>query len=280
MKDQTILIIGKNGKTGARVEQRLQDLGYRTRGVSRSTRPAFDWLNSATWEASLRGATSAYVTFQPDLAVPGAEQIIREFVAAAGKAGIQHLVLLSGRGEDGAQRAEAVLQQSGLDWNVVRASWFAQNFSENFMLEGIQSGKLVLPESNTPEPFVDIDDLAEVAVAALTRPELRNQLFELTGPRSITFEECIKEISLATGRDIKYAPVPLNAYIEGMQAQGFPEEYQWLINELFSVVFDGRNESVEGGVQQVLGRPATDFRDYVKKTAASGIWNLAEKQSA
>lgn len=280
MQDQTILIIGKKGKTGARVEQRLKALGYRTRGVSRSTRPAFNWLNPATWAQALSGVTSAYVTFQPDLAVPGAVQIMREFVCAAKTAGVQHLVLLSGRGEDGAKRAEAVVQQSGLAWNVIRASWFAQNFSENFMLEGIQNGELILPENSTPEPFIDIDDLAEVAVAALTRPQLRNTLFEVTGPRAMTFADCIDDISIATGRDIKYTQIPLDAYLEGMKAQGFATEYRWLINELFSVLFDGRNTPTTKGVQQALGRPATDFRDYVKKTVATGIWNPPEKQHA
>ncbi len=280
MKHQTILIIGKNGKTGSRVEQLLQTQGYSTRGVSRSTTPAFDWRNSNTWSAALEGVNSAYVTFQPDLAIPEAEEIIREFVAAAKIAGLEHLVLLSGRGEDGAQRAEQVLQKSGLSWNVVRASWFAQNFSENFMLEGIQNGELVLPASDVPEPFVDIDDLAEVAVAALTRPQLRNRVFEVTGPQAITFKDCVQEIARQTGRTIQYIPIPVADFIDGMKAQGFPKEYQWLINELFTVLFDGRNTPTADGVEQALGRPASSFSDYVKKTAASGIWNREKARSA
>ena len=272
MNDQTFLVIGKNGKTGARVQRRLQALGCTTRGVSRSTTPAFDWLNQATWGPALAGISSAYVTFQPDLAVPGAEQIMQAFVQAAKEAGVQHLVLLSGRGEEGALRAELVVQQSGLNWNLVRASWFAQNFSESFMLEGIQNGHLVLPQSSTAEPFMVIDDLAEVAVAALTQRDLRNQLFEVTGPQCLTFEQCIEQISQATGRTIEYTPVPLPDYIDGMKAQGFSEDYQWLIHELFSVVFDGRNASVAHGVEQALGRPATAFKSYVKKAVASGIW--------
>ncbi|WP_019605479.1 SDR family oxidoreductase [Teredinibacter turnerae] len=280
MNEQTILVIGKYGKTGARVEASLQRQGYNTRGVSRSTQPAFDWLDENTWASALAGITAAYVTFQPDLAVPGADEIMRNFVTAAKRAGVAHLVLLSGRGEPGAQRAEAVIQNSGLTWNIVRASWFAQNFSENFMLEGIQNGALVLPECNTPEPFIDIDDLADVAVAALTQPELQNTLFEVTGPRLMTFAECINEISNATGRNIQYLPVPLDTYIAGMQEMGLPEEYQWLLNELFREVFDGRNQYIADGVEQALGRPATDFSDYVKKTAASGVWNSADSKSA
>ena len=145
MQNSPILIVGKTAKTGLRVEQRLQALGYATRGVSRSTSPAFDWEDQDTWRAAMMGTRSAYVTFHPDLAVPTAEQTIRDFVALAAELGLRHLVLLSGRGEDGARRAELVLEEGGLDWNIVRASWFMQNFSENFMIEGILNGELMLP---------------------------------------------------------------------------------------------------------------------------------------
>ena len=136
-----ILVVGKNGKTGWRVNRRLQEMGYSTRAVSRSSSPAFDWENQDTWRDALQGTRSAYVSFHPDLAIPSAEQGIRDFVALATELGLEHLVLLSGRGEDGARRAEQVLVRSGLTWNIVRANWFMQNFSENFMIEGILRGE-------------------------------------------------------------------------------------------------------------------------------------------
>ena len=187
MQDAPILIIGRNAKTGWRVDRRLQALGHMTRAVSRSTTPTFDWQAPHTWREAMAGTRAAYVTFHPDLAIPSAEQTIREFVTLAAELGLEHLVLLSGRGEDGARRAERVLEQSGLDWNIVRASWFMQNFSESFMLDGILKGELMLPAGDIAEPFIDVDDLADVAVAVLTRPELRNRVFELSGPRAMTF---------------------------------------------------------------------------------------------
>jgi len=281
MKQPPILIIGKNGKTGSRVNQRLQALGYATRPVSRSTRPSFDWENPATWRSAIAGSDTAYVTYQPDLAVPGAEATIKAFVRVAAEAGLKHIVLLSGRGEKGAERAEEILKASGLSWNIVRASWFCQNFSESFMLEGILAGELVLPAGDTVEPFIDADDIADVAVTALTEPRHRNKLFEVTGPRALTFAQCIQEISEALGRPLKFTTIPIDAYINALQEQGIPEDLQWLLRELFTVVFDGRNSKVMPGVEEALGRPATDFRDYVRKTVASGVWDtVMQKASA
>ncbi len=272
MKTRPILIIGKNGKTGSRVAARLDALGHATRAVSRSTNPAFDWRDRATWHDAVAGARAAYVTYQPDLAVHGADADIRAFVELALDSGVEHVVLLSGRGEDGAERAEAILQASGLDWNVVRTSWFMQNFSESFMVDGILAGELALPAGDTREPFVDADDIADVAVAALTRPELRNRLFEVTGPRALTFAECVAAISNAAGYPIEYTEVPVDSFIEAVKEQGEPEAMQWLLHELFTVVFDGRNSEPMTGVEDALGRPAGDFEEYVRKTVQSGGW--------
>jgi uncharacterized protein YbjT (DUF2867 family) len=281
MNNSPILIIGKNGKTGRRVNERLQALGYTTRPVSRSTTPSFDWEKSETWQSAIEGADSAYVTYQPDLAVPNAEPAIREFVRIAREAGLKHIVLLSGRGEEGAQRAEEVVKSSGISWNIVRASWFCQNFSESFMLEGILAGELVLPAGDTLEPFVDADDIADVAVAALTEPDHRNKVFEVTGPRALTFAQCIREISEALGRPVKFTSVPVDAYIDALREQGVPKEMQWLLHELFTVVFDGRNSKVIFGVEEALGRVATDFKTYVQKTVKSGVWAAEmQKESA
>ena len=281
MKQSPILIIGKNGKTGARVNQRLQTLGYETRAVSRSTSPAFDWENSDTWRSAIEGTRSAYVTYQPDLAVPNAEVAIKKFMRLAKDVGLEHIVLLSGRGEEGAQRAEEVLKASGLSWNIIRASWFAQNFSESFMLEGILDDELVLPAGDIVEPFIDADDIADVVVAALTETSHRNKLFEVTGPRALTFAQCLDEISEAIGHTVKFTSIPVDAYINALNEQGLPEEMQWLLRELFTVVFDGRNCKVMSGVEEALGRPATDFKSYIHKAIESGVWNpLMQKKSA
>lgn len=279
MSKQT-LIIGKNAKTGHRVNTLLKQAGYQTRAVSRGTSPAFDWDDPSNWVDVMLGCDAAYVCFQPDLAVPASKQAIQQLITAAKQAGIEHIVLLSGRGEQGAQNAEELLVASGLRWNVVRASWFAQNFSEGFLIEGILNQTIALPAGDIPEPFIDVDDIAEVAVACITQASLSNQVFEVTGPELLTFKQCVAKISQALARPINYVPITCEEFIEGLKSQGLPNDVLWLMNELFSVVMDGRNSYVSHGVEHALGRPATSFDDYVTKSIASGVWLLpAESKS-
>ncbi|CAA0118219.1 NAD(P)H azoreductase [BD1-7 clade bacterium] len=267
-----VLIIGATAKTGRRVANLLSQSGQPVRAVSRSTTPAFDWENPATWAPVLDGVRQAYITFQPDLAIPVAEETIRGFAHTARQAGVEHLVLLSGRGEEGAQRAEQVLQESGLDWNVVRASWFNQNFDEGMLRDSILEGHLMLPIGDVPEPFIDVDDIADVAFATLTQQELRNRVFEVTGPALMTFADCVQSIAEATGRPIQYSQVPLADFLSGMRAAGQPEGVLWLLELLFTDVLDGRNSKVTDGVEQALGRPARSFDDYVAKVVAANGW--------
>jgi uncharacterized protein YbjT (DUF2867 family) len=273
--EQPTLVLGGTGKTGRRVAERLWDRGLPIRIGSRSGEPPFDWENEATWAPALRGVESVYVTYQPDLAVPGAVETVRSFVAVAVAGGVRRLVLLSGRGEEEAQHAEQVVRESGVDWTFLRASWFSQNFSESYLLEPILSGDVVLPAGDVAEPFVDADDIADVAVAALTEDGHAGRLYELTGPRLLTFAEAVAEIAQATGRAIRYVQVAPEAYAAALAEQGVPADYVWLMNYLFTTVLDGRNASLADGVQRALGREPRDFVDYARETASSGVWDVS-----
>jgi len=268
-----ILIIGGGGKTGSRVNSLLQARGFPTRPVSRSTTPSFDWTRPEGWTAALDGVSAAYVTFQPDLAVDGATEAIAELSRLAREKGLKRIVLLSGRGEPGAQRAEAVLQSSGVEWTIVRASWFDQNFSEGYLIDGILAGEVALPAGPVPEPFIDIDDIADVVTAALSEDGHANRLYEVTGPRLLTFAEAVNEIARVVGRPIRYRQVTPEESIGSMRGAA-PDDVIDLLHELFTVVLDGRNSKVMHGVEEALGRPARDFSDYVRKTAATGIWRI------
>lgn len=274
MQISTVAVIGGLGKTGGRVAKRLKDRGIDVRAVSRSTTPSFDWQDRSTWRQALEGASAAYVTFQPDLAVAWAAEAISAFAQTAVEAGVKHIVLLSGRGEDGAVLSEKELKAIGVDYTVLRASWFNQNFSEGAFLDGLLQGKLALPAGDVLEPFVDADDLADAAVEALTNPCHRNQTYELTGPRALTFRDVVSEIATASGRTIEYETVPINAFIAEMAAFGLPRETTDLLHELFTQVLDGRNSQIEDGIRQILGREPKDFSDYAREAAATGIWSV------
>ncbi|RIQ14469.1 NAD(P)H-binding protein [Jiangella rhizosphaerae] len=269
----TTLVLGGTGKTGARIVERLTARGVDVRVGSRSAEVPFDWTDRSTWTAALAGVGRVYVSYYPDLAIPGAVDAVAALTEAARDAGVQRLVLLSGRGEEEAQAAEQVVQRSGLEWTIVRCAWFNQNFDENYLLEPVLAGEVALPAGDVPEPFVDADDIADVAVAALTEDRHVGELYELTGPRLLTFAEAVAEIAKATGREIAFVPVPLDDYSAALEAEGLPSDLAWLIGYLFREVLDGRNASLADGVQRALGRAPKDFSDYARDTAATGVWN-------
>ncbi len=269
------LVVGGTGKTGRRVAERLIRQGVKTRVGSRSAVIPFDWNDRSTWDAALAGVSAAYLTYAPDLAIPGATEAVQAFVDKAVAKGVQRLVLLSGRGEEEAQRCERIVREAGVEWTVVRASWFNQNFSEGDFLGMVLDGAIALPAADIPEPFVDVNDIADVAVAALTEDGHNGEIYELTGPRMLTFTEVAKEISLAAGREVVFVQVPKAAFAAGIAESGAPEELVWLLNYLFDTVLDGRNAYLCDGVQRALGREPTDFADYARRIAASGLWKLA-----
>jgi len=274
------LVLGGTGKTGRRVAERLQARGVATRVASRSVDPSFDWHDPDGWDAVLDGVKSAYITYAPDLAIPGATDSIRRFVDRAVAQGVQRLVLLSGRGEEEAQACERIIQEADIEWTVVRASWFMQNFSEGEFLDMVQAGAITLPAAEVPEPFVDVNDIADVAVAALTGDGHAYEVYEVTGPRMLTFAGLAREISRAAGRDVRFTRIPADAFAQAIVDSGAPDDIAWLLNYLFETVLDGRNARIGDGVQRALGREPADFADFARRAAARGVWNGNGEEAA
>lgn len=272
-----ILVTGGTGTTGRRIVQRLQAQNIPVRIGSRAASPAFDWEKPETWDAVLQGIERVYIAFQPDLALPSAIGTIQAFTDKAAASGVKRLVLLSGRGEPEAEACEQVVQKSGLEWTVLRCSVFSQNFSERFFLDGLLSGELYLPvERDLVEPFLDVEDIADIGALALTEDRHIGQLYELSGPRLMTFTDAVAEIGEASGRTISYIQIPLEDYMAALEDAQLPPDMVWVINYLFTTIFDGRNTSLTDGVQRALGRAPRDFSEYVRETAATGVWNPVE----
>jgi uncharacterized protein YbjT (DUF2867 family) len=269
-----ILVLGGKGKTGRKVAERLTKLDQLVRIGSRSEKPGFDWEDPSTWSAAMKGMDKIYITFQPDLAVPGASEAIEGLVKEAKRNKIKKLVLLSGKGEREAELCEQTIIHSGIDYTIVRASWFNQNFSESFFLDPILAGYVALPQAEAAVPYVDTDDIADVVVATLLDDKHNGQIYELTGPRLLTFEEVIKDIAKATHREITFAAISPPAYIQMLEEQQVPAEYIWLINYLFTeVLANKKNAVVTNDIEKILGRQAKDFSAFVKETAVTGVWN-------
>ena len=266
------LVLGGTGKTGRRVVERLTRRHLPVRVGSRSAGVPFDWEDSATWGPSLDGVGAVYVSYFPDLAASGTPEAVGAFADLAVARGVKRLVLLSGRGEEEAQASEKAVADSGADWTVLRASWFAQNFSEGYLLDPLLGGDVALPAGAVGEPFTDADDIAEVAAAVLTEDGHIGQDYELTGPRLLTFAEAVGTIADAAGRPITYTEIPAEDFAAGLAAEQVPADIVELLMYLFTTVLDGRNASVGDGVERVLGRPAKDFADYARDAAATGIW--------
>ncbi|WP_273241545.1 NAD(P)H-binding protein [Hyphomonas atlantica corrig.] len=270
-----VLVLGGTGKTGRRIVSRLKRRGIETRIGSRSASPAFDWQDPDGWDATLKGAYSVYISYTPDLAVPAAKEAILELVHRAKAHGVKHLVLLSGRGEPDAQACERFVQESGIDWTIVRASWFNQNFSEGEFLQLVLSGNITLPVGHVREPFIDADDIADVAVAALTETGHAGEVYEVTGPRLMTFEDVAQDIANASGRPVKFVRIPSEDFLQGLRQAGAPDDQIWLLDYLFTNVLDGRNAHLTDGVQRALGRPSKDFSEFAREMAATGLWRNA-----
>ena len=279
-KEKPTLVLGGTGKTGRRVVERLEARGLPVRVGSRSGEPPFDWEDRATWAPALDGVASVYLTYYPDLAVPGAVEAAASFAELAVRSGVPRLALLSGRGEPEAERAEHAVRDTGAELTILRSTWFMQNFSEDYMLEHVLSGEIRLPRGDVPTPFLDADDIADVAVAALTDDRHIGELYELTGPRSLTLADVAAEIAKAAGREVRYVPVTLEEHAAEAAEHGVPPEFVELLTYVFDEVVDGRNANTTDGVQRALGREPRDFGDYARRTAATGVWNKVPAQHA
>ncbi len=274
MLDQPILVIGSTGKTGSRIATALNERGFPIRHGSRNADIPFDWEKPETWERALEGVSSVYVSYFPDLAFPGATQKIEALTKVAVKARVKRLVLLSGRGETHAQNCENIVKSCGLEYTLIRASWFAQNFSEGYLRDPVLDGKIALPARNVREPIIDVNDIADVAVAALTEERHSGQLYEVTGPRLMSFDKAAAELSATIGRPVRYIPITFDEFHASMTEIG-GEFIADVFTGICRETLDGRNEYLGDGVQRALNRKPRDFADFCRVAAASGTWSEA-----
>ncbi|AVH55873.1 MULTISPECIES: NmrA family NAD(P)-binding protein [Streptomyces] len=270
-RNMTVLVTGATGRTGRRVAEAARAAGLTVRAASRSQ--GFDWDDRSTWADALRGADAAYLVHPTDVGSPAATEAVGALAREAVGLGVPRLVLLSSRGEERARPTEEALKAPGADWTVVRAAWFAQNFSEGPLVDGLRHGELVFPAGEVREPFIDARDIADVVVAVLTSGDrYAGQELAVSGSRPLTFREAVAEIAAATGSELTYTPVTARQYGDRLAGFGVPPEEAEFLVDLFESLLDGRNSYLSDGVQQILGREPRDYGDFVREAAAAGVW--------
>lgn len=274
MQSQPILVVGANGKTGSRVVARLEEKGFAVRRGSRNADIPFDWEDMTTWAPALFGVSKAYVTYFPDLAFPGAVEKLEAFTKVAKTTGLAQIVLLSGRGEHFAGMGEDIVRNSGIPFTIVRSAWFAQNFSEGYLRDPILGGVLPMPGGDIAEPIIDIDDIADVVVAALTEEGHLGERYEVTGPRLMTFAEMAHVLSTTLGRHIQHLPISFEDFHANVAASG-DDFVADVFTQIARETLDGRNAYVADGVERALGRKPRDFAAFAQAVAARGVWNSA-----
>lgn len=270
---ELILVLGGTGKTGSRVTKRLQAAGRPVRSVSRSTDPGFDWYDATTWDAALAGATAVYI---PPLDAPFP---IEDFVKRAVRTGVTRFVALSGRrmqvldpaGVSPMRRTENAVRESGVEWTILQANNFNQNFSEGDYREAVLAGELSLPLGDTPEPLIDAEDIAEAAVAALTADGHAGRLYELSGPRPVTMTQAVAAIAAATGKPVTFRDVDPKQHKDELREAGLPTELIEFLDAMYGVMRTGAIADVSGDVREILGRDPVDFDTWAKSQA--GAWS-------
>ncbi len=274
MSNSPILVIGATGKTGRRVAAKLEALGHNVRHGSRESKPPFDWEAPETWAPALEGIRAAYVTYFPDLAFPGGVEKVAALSAQANELGVERLVLLSGRGEHHAKLGEEAVKAPHPHVTIVRSTWFAQNFSEGYLRDPILAGVLPMPGGAITDPIIDIDDVADVVVAALTEDGHVGETYEVTGPRLMGWADMAEELSRAIGRPIGHVPISFEDFHANVASSGGD-----FVADVFTAIaretLDGRNEQVCDGVQRALGRPPRDFAEFAANAAKAGAWSTA-----
>lgn len=273
--DELVAVTGAPGKTGRRVMAHLAARGVAARPLSRRSSTPFDLEDEATWTDALRGATSLYLVVPFPLTDPVGT--VGRLAARAADLGVRRQVLLSARGigQPGMElftALEAAVTEAGPATTLLRPTWFAQNFTEDFFEPAIRRGVLRLPAGDLRDPFIDAGDIAEVAAATLTSDAFEGQAIELSGPRVLSFRDTAAIITAARGVPVTYEEVDADAYRRELVADGHREEDAEVILGVLDLLRDGRSAHLASGVEDVLGRPPRDFAAYVADVAATGAW--------
>lgn len=276
---EPILVTGATGNVGGALVRLLAAAGIPTRALVRD--PAahsgprdanlawarLDFLDRATWPAALASGRRLFLVRPPQLA--DVDAIFAPFIAAAAEAGVTHVVFLSLQGVERAAflphaKIERAIRGSGLAWTFLRAGFFMQNLGTTHRAEIATEDCLVVPAGRGRTSFVDVRDVAEVALHALTDPGHEGRAYTLTGAAALSYGEVVAAMSEVLGRPIRYvSPGPLR-WLARARAAGQPWGFAVVTLALYTVARFGRAAGVSDDLGRLLGRPPRTLRRYLE----------------
>ncbi|MER6694598.1 NAD(P)H-binding protein [Streptomyces minutiscleroticus] len=269
----TALVLGATGTTGGRLTARLLAGGHRVRAASRgatavggATPVRFDWYDPGTWQGAVGDADRVYLV--PPLGATSPADTMLPFLRLARAAGVRRAVLLSSSAIPAGGPATGLVHQAlpGLfpEWAVLRPSWFMQNFTGDHMHAHTVRDEAAL-YSATGEGrvgFVDADDIAEVALHALTDTHAPGTDLVLTGPEALRFDDVAAILGDATGRTVTHRRLT-RAQMRDRLAASLPAEFAGLLADMDDAIARGAEDRTTDTVLRLTGRPPRDFRTHV-----------------
>lgn len=271
-----ILVTGATGNVGRPLVDQLRRAGAEVRPASRHcTDPAgvaFDFRDRATWHAAFAGVRKMWLIRPPDIARAGELMPAVEFGRGVG---LRHVVLLSVQGAGVMPvlphaQVERRLRESGVDWTFVRPSYFDQNLSTVYAADIRDRDEIIVPAGRGRTAFVDADDVAAVAAAALLDPAAhRGRIWTPTGP-ALTYDHVAGILSGELGRPIRYRNPGVGTYVRhARQVLGMPAGVVAVSTVLHTVARLGLAAAETGDVRTVTGRPPTSFVQFAHRERAA-----------
>ncbi|MFG2928258.1 NAD(P)H-binding protein [Streptomyces achromogenes] len=276
----TILVIGATGTTGGRTAARLTAAGHRVRAASRRATPVpgaqpvrFDWYDPGTFGGALDGADRVYLV--PPLGDPDPAAVMLPFLRQARAAGVRRAVLLGssaipadGPGVGAVHRA---LPELFDQWAVLRPSWFMQNFTGTHMhARSIREHGVILTAAGSGRVgFVDADDIAAVAVHALTDDRAPGTDLVLTGPQALGYDDIAAIVTEVTGRPVTHQPLTYERMRDRLAGQ-LPLEFAKMLAGMDRAIAEGAEDRTTDTVQRLTGRPPHSFREVAERELTRG----------
>jgi len=281
-----ILITGATGNNGQELIRQLTAMGQHVRALVRKPGDAAklcgsnievvsgDFDLSETLESALQGVDKAF------LLTPVAERFVqwqKEFIQAAKRAGIKHLVKFSGMGADPRSASELlklhaetddILRSSGVPFTILQPNSFHQNMLSSANTIKAQ-GVFYWPMKDASQSTVDVRDINAVAAKIFTSSGHEGKTYVITGPEALTFQQAAEKLSSVLGRKIQYVDVPISAAAEGLRDSAMPDWNVRAVTDLLAYFATGAAATVTDTVPRLLGRPATSFEQFVKDYRAA-----------